>query len=227
MRRVITTLLLFIATSTMMSAQSQLAKMAQLLAHKDTTKVYQGFVLGVDMLGAAQAQFTDHGNYEGGVRVSIMDKYFPAIEIGYGTADHTDEFLTEKAYKASAPYFRIGCDYNVLKHKHDPYRLFVGARYAMSSFDYSTTDVEAIRDNQDNLEIIYTPIPDQHATAHWLEAVFGVDAQVWKGFHLGWDLRYKKRLKVKQGDGEVWYVPGMGKNEGTQIWGRFMVMWEF
>lgn len=43
----------------------------------------------------------------------LKNRFIPIIEIGYGHTDTTDD-ETNIHYKASAPYFRIGMNYNIL-----------------------------------------------------------------------------------------------------------------
>ncbi len=46
--------------------------------------------------------------------------------------------------------------------------------------------------------------------------------------HLGWTIRYMRRLAHDDGDfGNTWYVPGYGKQGGSHIWGTFELLFEF
>jgi hypothetical protein len=60
---------------------------------------------------------------------------------------------------------------------------------------------------------------------HWLEGVFGIDASIMGPFHLGWTVRYKRRLMHKEGDiGNTWYVPGFGVNDTDNLTLNFNVI---
>lgn len=59
------------------------------------------------------------------------------MELGYGSTDAWNDNGTN--YKSNAPYFRIGMNYNALYKKKFDNFLFVGLRYAMSSFKYDIT----------------------------------------------------------------------------------------
>lgn len=215
-------------SATVAKAQIKVVADAIGVAMKDTTKMYQGFTLNTDLIGPLQLALSDHGHYEAGIRANLFDKYFPALEVGYGKADHVDDYDDKVTFKTSAPFFRLGCDYNILKKKHDVYRMYAGGRYCFSYYKYDTTSTQTITDDNGDAALEYTYYNDQKGSCHWLEAVFGVDAQIWKNFHLGWDLRYKRRLfQSKTEAGEPWYVPGMGVNNGAQLSGRFLVMLEF
>ena len=60
---------------------------------------------------------------------------------------------------------------------------------------------------------------------HWAEAVFGIDAKVFGPLHLGWSVRYKRRLFHNSGDlGTTWYVPGFGTNDTDNLTANFNVI---
>ena len=63
---------------------------------------------------------------------------------------------------------------------------------------------------------------------HWLELGLGVDAKIAGPLHLGWSVRYKRRLIHSEGAiGNSWYAPGFGRNEGSHLGGTFNVILEF
>lgn len=170
-------------------------------AVRDTVNVplLNGVAVEADLVGVVQRVLSDHGQYEAGVRINMKDKYFPVLEAGWGEADEAMTNTDTPTYcKIKAPFFRVGCDYNILRNKHDIYKVFGGGRYGFSTFDYEMTDFDA------------------HATYHWLEAVFGIDAKIWGPLHLGWDVRYRRQLAKKYDDrGKPWYVPGFGNQNKT------------
>ena len=114
-----------------LSSFAQVKKM--IVEQPDTTPLFKGVQIMADVVGAVQLAVSDYGQYEAGVRVNLKDKYFPVVEIGYGKADHHND-VTQIDYKTSAPYGKIGIDFNVLKNKHDIYKVYAGARYAFTSF---------------------------------------------------------------------------------------------
>jgi hypothetical protein len=168
---------------------------------------------------------SDYGQYEGAVRVNLRDRYFPIVEVGLGKADHTNA-MTNLRYSTSAPYGRIGIDFNLMKNKHDIYRLYGGVRYAYTSFKY---DIEhpGVTDPYWG-DVAEFSAKDVKAHYHWAEVLFGVEAKIWGPIHLGWSARYKRRISYKSGDiGKSWYVPGYGKNGGSRLGGTFNVILEF
>ena len=102
---------------------------------------YQGTTIGVDIFGLGSKIFGgDITSTEISVEVNLKNRYVPVAEIGYGTTDTTDDG-TNIHYKASAPYFRIGMNYNFFfKKPYLPGFLYGGIRYGFTSFSY---DVDA------------------------------------------------------------------------------------
>lgn len=203
-------------------AQNQQKKMDAVT--EDTIPLFCGMAVGVDIIGPVQLMVSDYGQYEASLRVNLKDKYYPIFELGYGKADASDE-STRINYKTSAPYFRIGVDWNLLKNKHDVYRLFGGFRYGFTSFKY---DVSAppVSDPVWGGEASYGA-EDVSANFQWLEGVFGVDAKIWGPVRMGWSFRYKRKLTQKKDNiGNSYYVPGFGKQGGTRLGGTFNVTLE-
>ena len=194
------------------------------IAEVDTLPFYRGVAVSVDLVGPAEMLFGDYGQYEASARINIKDKYFPVVELGLGKAN-AEDIATQLTYKTSAPYARIGVDFNLMKNKHDIYRLLGGVRYAYTDFKYdvvspSITDPvwkDQVEYNAEGVKCNY----------HWLEFSFGVDAKIWGPVRMGWTVRYRKKLFGKAGDfGEPWYVPGFGKSGGTRLGGTFNVTFE-
>ena len=139
----------------------------------DTTRFFRGLQVMADAVGPIQLAVSDYGQYEAALRINLKDKYFPVFELGYGTANHEDDPVTHVVYKTSAPYGKVGMDFNIMKNKHDIYRVYVGARYAFTSFKYDVAS-PVLTDPvwKDPAEIELNNIP---ASCHWAELVFAVD----------------------------------------------------
>lgn len=188
---------------------------------KDTIPLFRGIGVQVDLGSAVQRMVSDYGQYEAAVKVNLKDRYFPIVELGIGSADKTDDG-TRLHYKTSAPYGRIGCDFNFLRNKHDIYRAYGGVRYAYSSFKY---DVDG-GNLHDPVWGGSAPLDvhDVKATYHWLEFVFATEAKIFGPVRLGWSLRYRRRLAQSHGEiGEPWYIPGFGRKGNQRIGAEFNV----
>lgn len=174
-------------------------------AHKQQIPLLQGIYVGVDALGAGMGAFSSQGDYQGFVTAKIKGSYLPVVEVGYGLSDkHDDDAFT--AYKSKGMFGRIGIDYNMLNNKLDEYRLTIGARYGISKFNSDTTLPT------DSLHTDFTTTSEK-CTVQWIELVAGVDAKVWGPLHMGWSVRYRRRLSVSDFIHSPQYAPGFGNAE--------------
>ena len=220
-------------TSTFISrlAVSALLLAAAMAAHaqgklfaikKDSVPVLNGFAVSVNVAGPVILALSDYGEYEAAVRLNLHDQYFPTVEVGYGKAEHDDE-VTGLYYKTQAPFFRIGCDLNLLKNKHSGNRLYAGLRYAFTSYKVDMAR-PTFEDPVWQWDTGFS-ISGMDCNQHWMEVVFGLDSKIWGPFHLGWSVRYKLRLAHNDGTaGNTWYVPGYGKYGDTRIGANFNVI---
>ena len=215
-RLVISLVLLVVASS----AHAQL-KMFRM--EKDSIPLFRGFEVSFDLVGPAMLMLSDHGEYEGALRLNLHDQWFPIVEIGIGKANHENDEVTEITYKTTAPYFRIGADLNLMKNKHAANRLYGGLRYAFTSYK-----VDILRNGLKDPVWLTTSdfgVEGMKCNMHWFEIVFGIDAKIVGPLHLGWNVRYKRRIYHKEGDiGQTWYVPGFGINDKDQIAANFNVI---
>ena len=199
-------------------------KAAKLDDITDTIPLLRGVAVSVDAVGLAQKAFSDYGQYEASLRINLKDKYFPVVELGYGSADANDP-TTNLSYKTSAPYGRIGVDFNIAKNKHDDYRIYAGLRYAMTYYKFDVIG-HGVKDPVWGDDVKYEA-HDVKANYHWLEGVFGVDAKIAGPLRLGWSVRYRRRVASGNGDiGNTWYVPGYGKQGSSRIGGSFNIIFE-
>ncbi|WP_253952440.1 DUF6048 family protein [Xylanibacter muris] len=189
---------------------------------KDTVPFFKGFSISIDLAGPVMRTLGDYGEYEASLRINLHNQYFPIFEIGYGSAKHDDE-VTSLYYKTQAPYFRIGCDLNLLKNKHTGNRMFGGLRYAFTSYKVDIAH-PGMQDPVWGWDTSFS-ITGETCSQHWIEAVFGIDAKIWGPLHLGWNVRYKRRIAHKDSSvGNTWYIPGYGKYGDTRIGANFNVI---
>lgn len=206
----------------LLGASVMQAQMKFFTMEKDSIPMFRGLSVSFDLAGAAMLAFSDYGQYEGALRINLYDEWFPIVELGLGKAEHDDE-VTHLYYNTSAPYFRVGVDRNLLKEKHGSNRLFAGLRYAYTSYkvDISRPDFP---DPVWQWDTGYG-VKDASCYYHWLEAVIGIDAKLFGPLHLGWSVRYKRRIAHSKADfGDTWYVPGFGTSSDTKIGGTFNVI---
>ena len=190
---------------------------------RDSVAFFQGFTVSVDLVGPVMLYLGDYGQYEGAVRANLHNQYFPVLEVGYGQANHEEDAITGIAYKTSAPYFRIGADVNILKKKHTGNRLFLGLRYAFTSYKVDISRAEF----SDPVWLWDTSfsVKDEPCKQSWAEVVFGLEAKIKGPLHLGWTARYKTRLSHNDGVmGKTWYVPGYGTQDSNALGATFNVI---
>lgn len=185
--------------------------------------LYNGVSVSVDLWGIGSKAFgSDFLSSEVAVDVNLKNRFFPIVELGYGGTDAWNDNGTH--YKSNAPYFRIGMNYNALFKKKFKNYLFVGLRYAMSSFKYDIATL-SVDDpiygggigNPNQVDDIWGgSLPFNHkgmkGSMQWFEFCVGIRAHIWKELYMGWGLRFKFRTSSSTGEyGDPWYVPGFGK----------------
>lgn len=208
-----------------MAANAQTQK-PQVSLTEDTVKLLVSKQIYINAAGIVLWQASDYGEVEGGLRANILNKYFPTIELGLGICDKTDD-QTDNHFKTSAPFFKIGCDYNFARQKASGNRIFGGARLGYTSFKYdfnAPTMHDPVWTDQ-TTEIKYSNIK---SNALWCEFLFGLETKIWSNFRMGWTARYKRCFNVKASNfGEPWYIPGYGKNNDHLFTGTFNLIYEF
>ena len=103
---------------------------------KKEAPVFGGVALSGDLVGVVMKSLnSDYSQMEVAAHLNFKEKYFPVFELGYGESNCEGE-ETGNTYKTKAPYFRIGMDYNFTKKWYTGNRLYLGIRYAFTSFKY-------------------------------------------------------------------------------------------
>lgn len=205
----------------LLSMPVQAQQMPELLP--DTLPLFRGFAVSTDLVGLLQMQLGDYGQYEAALRLNLRNRYFPTLEAGYGKANHEEDAVTGISYKTQAPFFRVGCDFNLAKNKRSNNRIYAGLRYAYTNYK---ADIyrKPFEDPIWKRDAAYS-VEGSKCYQHWAEVVFGVDAQVLGALHLGWSARYKRRLFHDDGiTGKTWYVPGYGTQDDTNLGVTFNII---
>ncbi len=180
--------------------------------------LYQKSSVGIDVWGLGSKMFgSDFTSIEGFYAVNLKDRFFPIIEIGYGSMNSTND-NTNIYYKTAAPYFRIGMDYNFFyKKPYLPGYLYGGFRVAHSSFSYDVTapDMKDPTWGDVTVPFSYTGVK---TNVTWAELVVGLKTRIYKNFCMGWSLRYRIQMSMKKSENsEPWYIPGYGTNGSTKL----------
>lgn len=180
--------------------------------------LFQGIYVGADVFGFMnQALGSDIMSTEASIEVHLKNRFFPVVEIGYGSIETTND-ETDIYYKTSAPYFRVGLDYNVFyKKPHLPGFFTVGLRYGYSSFNYDIESPALVDPNWGHTTIPFS-YKGVESNASWAELVLGMKANVFNNFYMGFSIRYRSRLSVKKHENsEPYYIPGYGKGKSSNF----------
>ena len=193
-------------------------------ALEEKIPLFAGVSVGYDLCGTVMALATSYGQYEGSVRVSLKNKYFPIVELGLGFSDYTHED-THIHYKTSAPYVRIGLDYNFLRNRRSGNRLLGGIRLAYTNYKFDLT-APGLTD-----PVYHTTRPftyqGQNASLFWGELVGGLQTNIFKFLRLGWSVRLRIPLFEKlPAVGKSAYIPGFGKGSETLFGGTFNIIFD-
>lgn len=189
------------------------------------TPLYQGTTIGLDLFGGINSIFgSSFMSTEVNATVNLDYKWYPVVEVGYGTTNTTSDD-NGSTYKTAAPYFRVGVNYSLTKKSRKDSHLFAGVRYGFSAFSYDVTSPD-IEDG-----IWKDKIPYAHqgikSNAHWLELLLGVKAKVYKNFQMGWTIRYKSPLSIQEDKfAKPWYIPGFGKNKSSNFYATYSIIYK-
>ncbi len=196
------------------------------LPEKQEAPVYKqryGLRLGVDLSRPVRSFFQeDYYGLElvGDYRLSY--KYFAAAEVGVERRTKDEDFFT---YRTEGQFIRFGVDYNTYGNWYGMENLiYVGGRYGFSLFSQQLTNYVLHKDNQYWTENVQGADPAwlgtySGRTAHWLELVLGIKAELLRGLYAGMSVRVGLKLTDNQSGGfPNFYIPGFGRvYEGSRF----------
>ena len=188
-------------------------------------KYVEGVVIGVDVVSPITYVTSGYGSIEGMLKANISNRYFPCFEAGFASSDYTDD-ETDISYKTTAPYFRVGLDYNILRDKTQrTHILYAGFRYGFTTFKYDYSG-----ETLDPITQVSSPFSAEglSSTCHWGELLMGAQVSVLKNFHMAWTVRYKMKFKFGgNAEGDPYYVPGFGTTTSNSTWGiTYNLIWD-
>lgn len=140
---------------------------------------------------------------EGSFDMNFGHKYFAVAEAGYS---ETNLKKNNYNYHSDGYFIKLGFDYNLLK-KYPTDFLGVGVRIGRSSFNHSASNVIIENDYWETFPI---NINTEKINTYWLEASFGLKAELLKNIYLGWSALIKIRLSGGSPSFEPYNIPGYG-----------------
>lgn len=208
-------MLFLLPLSTFAQEEEVVQEVQDALAAQEKIPLLAGVAVSADLCGLfMKITNSRFANMEAACRLDFKEKYFPIFELGIGdcTREGGDN---NNSFSTTAPYFRLGMDYNFNK-KMSGNRFFTGLRYAFTSFDFDFYNPDFI-DPYWNVQLPMNI--SKRSNTQWMEIVVGIETKIWSIVRFGWKLRYKGRIHQSGTEmGEPWYVPGFGRNGGT-AWG--------
>lgn len=206
------------------TAQEQKDKVAE---KEPVSYSFRGLAVSADVFGLAYSLIDDYTSSEFAIEANFGNRIYPVAEVGFGWCDATDE-TNGIRYKTSAPYYRVGLNYNFSTTRENPdpdYCIFGIGRIAWTACKYDV-DTPPITDpvwgGSTALDL-----SGVKGDAMWAEIGVGIRMKIAKNFHMGWSFRYKARLSQEKGpNSEMWYIPGYGINKSTGFGGTYNLIYE-
>lgn len=153
--------------------------------------------------------------------LSLHNWIKPFAEFGIGSANYTPKDESYRYKSSTAPFFKVGVNYNFLYNSNPRYSIYAGIRYGISSFSYQVDNVTVNNGYWQESEQI--AVPKQKATVGYGEALIGLRVQIVSSISLGWEIKWHKILhQGTHAYGDPWYVPGFG-TRGTSFSGAFSI----
>lgn len=162
---------------------------------KDTVVYKQayGLRIGVDLsrptISFFEPEYTGL-EFVGDYRLS--QKYFAAAEIGNEKRSRQEDLYN---FTASGSYIKLGIDYNTYANWYGEQNLiYIGGRYAFSTFSQTINDYQIFNSNRywDPNSFAEGANGSQEfkgLSAHWLEFVLGIKAELFANIYLGGSVR--------------------------------------
>lgn len=177
-----------------------------------------GIRVGLDLNKLSRRFYID--DYSGLELVAdyrLTKKFYVAGEIG--SEDYTVDD-NQINFTAKGSYLKIGFDYNAYENWLDMENMiYAGMRYGISSFSqnlnsYEIYDNRVIENGESYLETV-TIYPDREyssLSAHWVEVIGGIKAEVFDNLFMGFSVRLNILLSEKKPDNfENLYIPGFNR----------------
>jgi len=217
LKRHIILILLLCSVAVVSLAQGKVDPKSQ----KDSKLTYNGWSAHADIASPLMGLAVNKGvlTGEAAVDVNLSNRFFPILEMGYGAV--STQMTNGSTYSATAPFARLGMNFNLLKTRDKegnmkPHRnyAYLGLRYGISLVDYQLANVPITRGYWDENQLLSWN--GKNAYAGWGEVLAGVRVDVAKGFTMGWSIRMKLVLHTSLDEKQtLWYVPGYGNSSGN------------
>ncbi len=157
------------------------------------------------------------GFFEAEADVDI-DRFF--LVANYGISNYQLDEPTY-TYENNGSYLRFGADINFMHQDPHLNIAFFGLRYATSSFeDKLNYDTHAVIQSETGWPNSRETSSNGNVKASWYEMVTGLKIRVVKQLYMGFTVRFKLMMNIKQVEEfRPYYIPGFGKNVNSSAFG--------
>ena len=172
-----------------------------------------GLRVGADLYKIARSFYDDdYKGFEITGDYRYSKKIYIAAELGNENKT-TDE--PQLNFTTKGTYLKFGADYNMYENWLDMENMItIGARYGFSSFSQELNSYKIYNPNPyfEESDVIQSGKNFSGLSAHWLEIVAGVKAEILNNVFLGFSLRLNYLLTQKEPqDFENLYIPGFNR----------------
>ncbi|MBL3657067.1 DUF6048 family protein [Fulvivirga sediminis] len=193
------------------------AKTDSVINELDSSTMYipTGVRIGTDVISIIKT-FSKDDYKQFNITADIdFHKYLFNIELGH-LEQSIDSYNDSASYEVKGSYLKIGPDINFLVKDPDRSALFVGLRYALSSF----SDNLSFIDKSPTYGVITDKLENNNLTAHWIELTTGLKVQIAKPLWMGYTARFKVRMSnFEEEELMPNTIPGYGLAEDKVTWG--------
>lgn len=171
-----------------------------------------GIRVGADISRLARSFYeSDYRGFEIVGDYRLSKKIFIAGEIG--NEDRTDN-ESQLSYTTKGSYFKAGFDFNAYDNWLDMENMiYAGMRYSISTFSQQLNSYDIYNTNLYFGENTLTPNQKfDGLTAHWIEVVAGVKAEIFRNLFLGFSVRLNYLVSNQKPEGfDNLYIPGFNR----------------
>ncbi len=180
-------------------------------------KRVKGLRIGFDISKPTMMLFDpDRTGFEFSGDIEVIKNLYSTLEMGWLNITREKENFN---YSSTGNYYRFGFDYNIMKLKaSDEYEMiYVGLRYGYSRLSHEADQIVLINDYWDGS---FLSVGEDNLNASWIDLVFGMRAEVFRNFFIGWSVRVRPLLNQVNDDVmKPFIIPGYGKGEKPVVVG--------
>lgn len=171
-----------------------------------------GIRVGADLYRFARSFYDD--DFQGFEIVAdyrLTKKIYAAGEIGNTKITVDDDQLN---FTTNGSYIKLGFDYNAYENWLDMQNMiYIGFRYGFSSYSQTLNSYKIYDDSgYFGQTVVYPNQEYSGLSAHWMEFVGGIKAELFNNLYLGFSVRLKALITDKKPDNfDNLYIPGFNR----------------